>query len=126
MGEADVDNPSSLLTAYRGAHIIFAVRDFWSPIFALFEERKRISDRARGEHACAIEVRRGKMIVDAVAQVMREEGSILERFVFSILPGFKELSGEKYSYVYHFDWKAEGSAHLKQRDDGKLWERVLC
>lgn len=95
MVEADVDNPSSLLTAFRGAHIIFAVRDFWSSFFASFEERKRISDRATGEHACAIEVRRGKMIVDAVAQVMREEGSVLERFVFSTLPGFKELSGER-------------------------------
>ena len=123
MVEADIDNPSSLLTAFRGAHIIFAVTDFWSPFFASFGERKKISDRATGEHACAIEVRRGNMIIDAVAQVMREEGSALERFIFSTFPVFKGLSGGKHSYVYYFDSKAEVSAYLKQRDDGKLWEK---
>jgi len=46
---------------------------------------------------------------------------VLERFVFSTLPNFKKQSGGKYTYVYHFDAKAEVSEYLKQRK--ALWER---
>lgn len=78
--------------------MIFAVTDFWAPFLAYFEELSKISDRATGEHAFNIEVKRGKSIVDAAAKVLAEEGA-LERFVWSTLPGFKELSGGKYTYT---------------------------
>lgn len=118
--EADLDNSTSLIKAFSGAHVIFAVTDFWAPFFASFEKLSKISDRATGDHAFEIEVTRGKRIVDAVAKVLADEG-VLERFVFSTLPGFKELSGGKYTYNYHFDGKAEISKYLKTKK--ALWEK---
>ena len=118
--EADLDNPSSLIQAFSGAHVVFAITDFWAPFFASFAELSKVSDRATGERAFEIEVRRGKGIVDAVEKVLVDEG-VLERFVFSTLPGLKELSGGKYTYTYHFDGKAEISKYLKGKKN--LWER---
>jgi NmrA-like family len=118
--EADIDNPSTLIPAFSGAHVIFGVTDFWAPFFASYEKLSQISDRATGEHAFAIEVKRGKGIVDAVEKVLKEEG-VLERFVFSTLPGFTELSGGKYTYAYHFDGKAEISRYSKGKRE--VWER---
>lgn len=118
--EADIDNTSSLIHAFSGAHAIFAVTDFWAPFFLSFEELSKISDRSTGEHAFEIEVKRGKGIVDAVEKVLVDEG-LLERFVLSTLPGFKELSGGKYTYAYHFDGKAEITKYLKGKKG--LWER---
>jgi len=120
--EADIDNPSSLIPTFSGAHVIFAVTDFWAPYFSSFPTLSKVSDRATGEHAYAIEVQRGKNIVDAAATVLSNEG-VSERFVWSTLPSFKKQSGGKYTYAYHFDSKAEITAYLKEKDGGKLWER---
>ena len=58
--------------------------------------------------------------MDAAAKVLADEG-VLERFVFSTLPGFKELSGGKYTYIYHYDGKADVSKYLKEKKD--LWAK---
>jgi hypothetical protein len=100
--------------------VIFAVTDFWAPFMAAYPELSKVSERATGEHAYEIEVRRGKAIVDATAEVLEKEG-VLERFVWSTLPGFRELSGGKYTFVYHFDAKAEVSGYLKGKNE--LWEK---
>jgi hypothetical protein len=118
---ADLDNPTTLYDVFRDAHVIFAMTDFWAPYFSSFPSLSKVSERATGEYAMAIEIQRGKNIVHAVAETMREEGSVLERFVYSTLPSFKELSGGKYTYTYHFDAKAVVSAYLKEKTD--LWER---
>lgn len=118
--EADLDSPSTLIPAFSGAHVIFAVTDFWQPFWESNARLSKISDRATGEHCYAIEVQRGKNIVDAVQRVLKEERT-LERFIFSTLPGFKEQSKGKYTYVYHFDSKAEITKYLKSKDE--LWSR---
>ncbi|KAH6674247.1 hypothetical protein B0J14DRAFT_34752 [Halenospora varia] len=118
--EADLDNPSTLLPAFSGAHAIFAVTDFWAEFVSSYPKLKQVSDRATGEHAMEVEVRRGKAIVDAAVQVLEKEG-VLERFVLSTLPSFKELSGGKYTYCYHFDGKAMITEYLKGKK--QLWER---
>ncbi|CZR60571.1 related to nitrogen metabolic regulation protein nmr [Phialocephala subalpina] len=120
--EADIDYPATLIPAFSGAHIIFAVTDFWAPFFSSIPTLSKISDRATGEHAYAIELKRGKNIVDAAASVLEKEGK-LERFIWSTLPSFKEQSKGKYTYVYHFDSKAAVSEYLKGKDGGKLWEK---
>jgi hypothetical protein len=103
--EADIDSPSTLLPAFLGTHVIFAVTDFWGPYFEKFEEKRKEGDRATGEYAYSLEVERGRKIVDAVQTVMEEGGEGenwgLERFVLSTLPGFKEKSKGKYTFVYH-------------------------
>jgi hypothetical protein len=119
---ADIDNPSSLLPAFKQAHVIFAMTDFWAPYFASFASLSKISDRATGEHAYAIEIQRGKNVIDAACQALVETGK-LERFVYSTLPSFKERSKGKYTFAYHFDSKAVVSAYLKEKDGGKLWEK---
>ncbi|PMD57227.1 NAD(P)-binding protein [Hyaloscypha bicolor E] len=119
--QADVDDPQTLIPAFRGAHVIFAVTDFWAPYFAAFEEKSKISDRETGEYAYAIEVHRRKNIVDAADVMLKEEGSKLERFVSSTLPGFKEQSKGKHTYAYHFDSKADITSYLKEKNE--LWEK---
>jgi hypothetical protein len=93
--------------------------DYWADFLASYDELSKISDRATGEHAVAIEIQRGKNIVDAVNEVLKQ--GVLERFVLSTLPNFKELSGGKYTYNYHFDGKAEVSKYLKTKRE--LWEK---
>ncbi|TVY31320.1 NmrA-like family domain-containing protein [Lachnellula occidentalis] len=117
--EADVDDFPTLISAFSGAHVIFAVTDFWAPFFETYPTLSKVSDRTTGEHALAVEVRRGKTIVDAATKVL-EEGN-LERFVFSTLPSFKDQSGGKYTYAYHFDAKALVSEYLKEQK--ALWEK---
>lgn len=41
--------------------------------------------------------------------------------MLTTLPSLKKQSGGKYTYAYHFDWKAEISAYLKCQKE--LWER---
>ena len=53
--------------------------------------------------------------------MLKDEG-VLERFIWSTLPGFKELSGGKYTYAYHFDSKAEVTRYLKEQKP-ELWKR---
>jgi hypothetical protein len=100
--------------------VIFAVTNFWEPFFQNYARLSKISNRATGEYSYAIEVQRGKHIVDTVQQVLEEDGT-LERFVLSTLPGFKKQSGGKYTHAYHFDSKAEISEYLKSKDE--LWAR---
>ncbi|KIN06401.1 hypothetical protein OIDMADRAFT_101134 [Oidiodendron maius Zn] len=118
--EADLDNLGTLIPAFRGAHVIFAITDFWAPFWEANARLSKISDRATGEHAYAIEVQRGRNVVDAVQQVSKEDG-MLERFIFSTLPSFKEQSNGKYTYVYHFDSKADVTEYLKSKED--LWQK---
>ncbi|KAF4625309.1 hypothetical protein G7Y89_g12857 [Cudoniella acicularis] len=117
---ADLDTPSTLIPAFSGAHVIFAITDFWATFLSSYPELKKISNRATGEYALSEEVRRGKAIADATAHVLKEEG-VLERFVYSTLPNFTEQSKGKYTYCYHFDGKAEVSEYLKGKKE--LWER---
>jgi hypothetical protein len=99
--------------------VIFAVTNFWEPFFAKCAELSKESDTATGEYAMAIEVARGKAIIDAAVQVLKE--GVLERFIFSTLSSFKELSKGKYVHAYHFDGKAEITSYLKAQTD--LWEK---
>ncbi|KFY89829.1 hypothetical protein V500_05449 [Pseudogymnoascus sp. VKM F-4518 (FW-2643)] len=120
--EGDIDNSSSLDSAFAGANAIFAVTDFWSPFFQAYPKLRDTSDRATGEHAFAVEVKRGKAIADAAAKVLATEKG-LERFVWSSLPPVKQLSGGKFTYVYHFDAKAEIARYI-EKEQPALWKQT--
>jgi NmrA-like family len=94
--------------------------DFWETYFIKFPSLSEISDRATGEYAKGIEIQRGKNLVDAAEQVLKEDG-ILELFIYSTLPPFKDISGGKYTYIYHYDGKAVVSEYLKSKKD--LWAK---
>jgi hypothetical protein len=117
---ADIDDPASLIPAFSDAEVIFAVTDFWAPFFASLGELSQTSDRATGEHALGIELKRGKTIVDAATEVLAKEGK-LERFIWSTLPSVKELSKAKYTYTYHYESKSQVAKYLQEKRD--LWER---
>ncbi|TGO23687.1 hypothetical protein BPAE_0124g00190 [Botrytis paeoniae] len=118
---ADQDDPASLIPAFPGAEAIFAVTNFWKPFYKKYEELSKQGDRVTSEYAAPIEIRRGKAIVDAAAEVLHDEGK-LERFIWSTLPSFKKLSKGKHSYAYHFDAKAEITTYLQQ-EQKDLWEK---
>jgi hypothetical protein len=110
--QADLDDPSSLRGIFADADAIFAVTDFWQPYFDAYPGLQKLSDRATGEHAYAIEVARGRAIVDAVAEQLAKNGERLKIFIWSTLPPVKELSSGKYTYVYHFDAKAAVAKYI--------------
>ena len=106
--QADLDDKASLKTAFRGAHAIFTVTDFFEPFLANVAELSAKGDRAAGEFAAAIEVRRGKNMADAAGELLAED-SVLERYIWSTLPPVSKISGGKYTYAFNYDSKAEVS-----------------
>lgn len=105
--QADLDDKASLKTAFRGAHAIFTVTDFFEPFLANVAALAPKGDRAAGEFAAAIEVRRGKNMADAAAELLAEHNSTLERYIWSTLPPVSKISGGKYTYAFNYDSKAE-------------------
>jgi len=99
----DVDDAASLIQAFEGAHAIFAVSDYWSPLFDPASQAKVKPGQTIAQWAYDLEVIRGKNIVDAAATIV---GRPLEKFIWSALSNAKERSKRKYTHVYHFDAKA--------------------
>lgn len=102
---ADQDDVDSLTKAFKGAHAIFAMTDYWAPIH---DPKVRAMAAERGitaEQQCAeCETQRGKSM--AIAAAAPEVQETLQRFVYSSLPDSTRLSGGKYTKVWHFDSKA--------------------
>lgn len=102
---ADQDDVDSLTKAFKGAHAISAMTDYWAP---MHDPKVRATAAERGitaEQQCAdIEAQRGKNM--AVAAAAPEVQETLGRFVYSSLPDATRLSGSKYKKVWHFDSKA--------------------
>lgn len=111
--QADLDDKTSLIAAFQGANVVFAVTDFWAP----FSNPDNI-DRAlaRGvtinEYAYAIEVDQGVNVAQAAADpsVLKT----LEHYIFSALADVRKWSKEKYTWVYHFDSKAKVVQYIKE------------
>ena len=92
-----------MIEAIEGAHVIFAVTDYWSPLFDPESQAKVKPGQTITEWAYDLEVTRGKNIVNAAATIV---GKPLEKFIWSGLSKAKERSNGKYTHVYHFDSKA--------------------
>lgn len=109
--EADMDKPETLVAAFAGAQVVYAVSD---PIGTLFAGPEKSSVKPReGQNlldwATGIETHQFKNAVDAAAQT-----PTLERFIISTLPNTKKLSSGKYNEVYHFDSKAAAEEYTKE------------
>jgi hypothetical protein len=107
--EADLDNPESLKEAFKGAHVIFGVTDFWGPMFNQNSYGLLRQGQTINEYCYELEIKRGKNMADAAAAV-----DTLERFIFSSLADIKSIAEGKYRHVYHFDAKAEIMAYIKK------------
>jgi hypothetical protein len=115
----DLDDPSSLEAAFKGASVIFSVTDFWQT-FANPSEREKASTSGQsiGPFSREHEAQQNRNIIDAAAKV-----STLERFIFSSLPNTNKLSGGKYAHVYPFEGKAMAEVYGRSAYP-KLWERT--
>lgn len=102
---ADQDDVDSLTKAFTGAHAIFAMTDYWAPLYDPSLRATAAEHGITAEQQCAtVETLRGKNM--AVAAAAPEVQKTLGRFVYSSLPDSTRLSGGKYTKVWHFDSKA--------------------
>lgn len=86
----DLDDKASLKQAFKGAHSVFAVTNYW----------EKMDDK--------LELQQGKNVAD----VAKEEG--VQHLIFSTLHNVTELTNGKYKNVYHFDSKADIESYIRQ------------
>ena len=108
--EANLNDVESLKSAFKDADFIFAYTDFSGivrgpEVMGKFEAGELAPPI--GAESYRIELQQGKNIADAAATVPE-----LSRLVWSALPGVKQLSGGKYTQVFHFDAKAEAFEYM--------------
>lgn len=98
---ADINNPTTLTAAFKGATAIYSVTNFWQNVFnPAVREKATAIGQGILQFSRDLEAQQNKNIIDAAAKV-----DTLERFIFSSLPDANKLSGGKYPDVYHFDGK---------------------
>lgn len=115
--KADANDVDSLRAAFSGANVIFAVTDYWAPFNdPALRERYGSGDELR-VWAYDEEIRLGKNIVDAAADVLDSEG-VLERFIWSSLPSPRVWSGGRYTRIYHFESKAVVEEYVRNERKG--------
>lgn len=99
--QADLDDAESLQRAFEGAHVIYAMTDFWQSMSA------------------TIEFEQGKRIVDIAAALPQ-----LEHFVWASLPDGKELSKGQFVNIFHWQSKADVAKHIKNSKPA-LWAKTI-
>ncbi|KAK5957198.1 hypothetical protein OHC33_001569 [Knufia fluminis] len=101
MVPANLDSIPSLLSAFRGAHTIFSMTDFWTGFFDPANKSKLAPGQTLLEWAHDYELQQGKNIFVAASQTQG-----LERLVHCALSHASKWSGGKYKHVYHYDSEA--------------------
>ena len=99
--QADLDDANSLQNAFEGAHIIYAMTDFWQSMSA------------------TVEFEQGKRIVDIAAALPQ-----LEHFVWASLPDGKELSKGEFVNIFHWQSKADVAKYTKNSKPA-LWAKTI-
>ncbi len=94
---ADLNDPSTLLPAFAGSHIIFAVTNFFEPFLAHQSPTK----------AMAVELQQGSNLADAAAAT-----PTLEHYIWSTLPNALAISSGKH-LIPHFEGKNRIDAYLR-------------
>ncbi|KFZ01558.1 hypothetical protein V500_00702 [Pseudogymnoascus sp. VKM F-4518 (FW-2643)] len=107
----DIDDKQSLTRAFNDAHAIFAVTDFWGPVFnpSTAKERSLQTLEEKIDYAYKLEIERAKNIINAAAALA---DGVLEIFVWSSLTGGKAISNGKYSRMWHFETKDEAARYI--------------
>ena len=96
--KADLDDPSSLLSAIQGSYAVFAITDYWATM------------------SKSTEVAQGKNIVDACLSAN------VKHLVWSTVPNATALTSSVLSNIYHFDSKAEVSTYAEsEKSQTGLW-----
>jgi hypothetical protein len=92
--KADLDDTSSLITAFEGSYAVFAVTDFSAPFV------KAGANAAAATIAAAAETQQGKNIVNAVEKA----GDTIQHFFWSTLADASRITGGK-CFVPHYHSK---------------------
>jgi nucleoside-diphosphate-sugar epimerase len=99
--QADLDSPITLQPAFDGAHVVFAVSDFWGIYGDPMNANKPKPGQWLNAWAAEQETQQLKNVIDAVASV-----SSVEHFILSSLSNATKWSNGRFTHVYHFDSKA--------------------
>ena len=118
---ADLNDVKSLIPAFTGATAIFAVTDFWAPMFSPETNSHLKPSQTLNEYCYDLELQQGRNIANAAAA--ESTMKTLKRFVYSSLSDAKRWSGGKYTWVYHFDAKAKVVEYVRQ-EQTELSERM--
>ncbi|KAL1585775.1 hypothetical protein WHR41_04969 [Cladosporium halotolerans] len=115
---ADLNDGNSLDAAFADAHAIFIVSDFWG----IYGDPANATKPAQGEtlNLWAARTEKQQLVnaIDAASKVPS-----LERLVLSSLPNCSKWSREKYTHVYHFDFKAQAAEYAQQAYPN-LWAKT--
>ena len=118
MVTANLDDPTSLESAFDGATAIFAVTDFWGPFTDPANHSKVKPGQTINKWSYEHELQQAKNIFHAAAKIKS-----LQRFVWSGLSNVEKWSKGKYTWVYHFQSKADATEHLKEGYP-ELWKET--
>ncbi|KIW74229.1 hypothetical protein Z517_12169 [Fonsecaea pedrosoi CBS 271.37] len=116
---ASLDDPASLVQAFRGATAIFSVTDFWGAYYdPATTPKATATGLPKNVWVGQKEEQQGKNVFDAAAQTQG-----LQRLIFSGLSNATKWSRGKYTHVYHFDSKAR-AAEYGQATYPDLWQKT--
>lgn len=123
--KADLDDISSLKSAFDGANLIFSVTDYWEPFFRPdYRQKAAEAGILCTRYAYDVELQQGKNIADAAAQTvdtLDENGLIA-----STLSHAAKCSDGKFQELYHFDAKADVFPNYVQEKYPKLADKLSC
>ncbi|KKK20847.1 hypothetical protein ARAM_005303 [Aspergillus rambellii] len=97
VGIADLNDEASLVAAFKGAHVVYAVTDFFEPFM-----------KSGVEEAKKIEYRQAINLVEAAKQI-----PTLEQYVWSTLPNCGTVSGGRF-HVPFFDVKSTVDDYIRK------------
>jgi hypothetical protein len=116
--QANLDEPSTLTSAFEGANAIFAVSDFWGLYSDPANKSKAKPGQPLNEWAAEYEEQQLRNVIDAASKV-----PTLERFILSSLSNAERWSKGKYTRVYHFDGKARAAEYIPEAHPD-LWAKT--
>lgn len=99
--QANLDDSESLEHAFEGAHVIYAMTDFWQSMSADTELKQAIS-------------------IANIAEALPQ----LQHFVWASLPDGKALSEGKYANIFHWQSKAALTEYLRTQKPA-LWAKTI-
>lgn len=125
MVQAELDDPSTLIKAFRGANVIFSVTQYWEPFFRP-DCRKKAAELGITcrRYAYDVELQQGKNIADAAAttvDTLDDNG-----FLVSTLSHAAKCSKGKYTELYHFDSKADIFPYYVREKYPELAKKMSC
>ncbi|CAG9945772.1 unnamed protein product [Clonostachys rosea f. rosea IK726] len=116
--QADLDSPESLEKAFQGAHVIFAVSDFWGLYGDPANKDKPNPGQPLNVWAADHESQQLRNAVDVAAKI-----TTLDRFIILSLSNATKWSKGKYTHVYHFDSKAAATEYA-EHTYSDLWKKT--